>query len=183
MFWDRNPGLRDHWLLSDVATEAIQPLLYVGRMVHFDAGQVIFWEGDASNRIYLLTAGSVQVSAISAAGNVLLAVASANDVLGEMGVLDGQPRSGTAMALEPTSAYVVPAEQFLELCERSPLVAMRILALLTARLRRNNGRLCELSGAWVTGSSEDLPAAGPASPNNESLAAQTPSELAETQPG
>ena len=159
MFWDRNPGLSEHWLLMDVATEAIQPLLYVGRMVHFEPGEVLFWEGDLPNGIYLITSGAVQVTAIAPPADVKLAVAGRNEVLGEIGVLDGLPRSGTAMAVEPTTAYFIPVEPFLRMVERTPMVAMRLLALLATRLRLNNRRICELPAAWETQELESLDAA------------------------
>jgi CRP-like cAMP-binding protein len=89
-------------------------------------------------------------------GETFLATVRANEVLGEMGVLDGEHRSGTATALTLCAAYYLPAESFLDLLEQSSLASMRLLALLCQRLRKTNGRLVELPSTSVV-SLEDVP--------------------------
>jgi CRP-like cAMP-binding protein len=70
--------------------------------------------------------------------------ASVGNVIGEIGVLDGEPRSGTARAVGICAAHFIPEQPFLDLLERSPLMCMRMLAILSKRMRRNNSRLAEL---------------------------------------
>src|SRR5438132_5646412 len=88
-----------HWLLVGVRTENLRPTLTSAHGVHFLPGEVIFEEGDTADGIYLLMSGTVRVTAANERGEILLATIGANDVVGEMGVLDGEPRSGTAVAI------------------------------------------------------------------------------------
>jgi len=107
-------------------------------------GEELFTEGDDANGIFIIASGSVRVAARGGKDQVLLTKVSAPEILGEMGVLDGMPRSGTATAIDPCTVFFVPADRFLDLLEKSTLVTMRLLVILTERLRRTNGRLLEL---------------------------------------
>jgi CRP-like cAMP-binding protein len=79
-----------------------------------------------------------------------------SNVLGEMGVLDGKPRSDSAMAVSVVTACFIPADAFLDVLERSPAVALRMLTLLAQRLRQANGRLGELPVATVIRVGEEI---------------------------
>jgi CRP/FNR family transcriptional regulator, cyclic AMP receptor protein len=135
-----------HWLLDGVPLDNLQPLLASGGEARYLPGDVIFREGDAAEGLYLVLAGSVRVTATSTKGETVLSSAHQNEVVGEMGVLDGQRRSATAMSMAVTSVYFLPTEPFLDLLERSPAVCMRLLAVLTSRLRAADARLAELPG-------------------------------------
>lgn len=134
----------EHWLLAGTPAEQSQSLLAAGHQTRYLPGEIIFREGAPSDGVYLVTAGSVRVTATGSKGEALLAVIKANEILGEMGVLDGRPRSGTASALSVCDIYFLPAEAFLDLVERSNSLAMRLIAVLTERVRRANDRLVEL---------------------------------------
>jgi CRP-like cAMP-binding protein len=138
-----------HWLLEGVPARDLQPLFGAAREMRLLADEVLFREGDATDGLYLITAGTVRVSATHEDGNTLHATVTAGDVLGEMGVLDGQPRSGTATVVEETAAYFLPSEPFLDVLETSTAVCLRALALLTKRLRVANGRLGELRATEI----------------------------------
>jgi CRP/FNR family transcriptional regulator, cyclic AMP receptor protein len=149
------PG--DHWLFYGVPVDVLKPALEAGHEVRFLPGEVIFHEGEEPNGLYLLTAGAARVAASGDDGETFLAVVRANDVVGEMGVLDGERRSGTATAINMCAAYFIPTDPFLDLLESSSGVCMRLLALLTQRLRRANGRLGELPPSGMVTIEEPLP--------------------------
>lgn len=124
-----------HSLLSGLPEEHVEPLLSAGHEVRYTPGDIIFREGDESDGLYLILAGTIQISATGPSGEGVLAVVKPTEVLGEMGVLDGAPRSGTATAKNICVLYFLPAERFLDLLERSTLVCMRLLVVLSSRLR------------------------------------------------
>src|SRR5438093_2302726 len=101
--------LLEHWLLAGVPTTDLGLLIGSAQQVRFLPDELIFDEGDTADGLYLITAGSVKVTARDDRGIVVIATIPSNDVLGEMGVLDGQPRSGAATALENCVAYFLPA--------------------------------------------------------------------------
>ena len=134
----------EHWLLTDVPSDLLRPAFALGIERHYDAGAVIMREGEAPDGLYLILSGSIRVTARNEHGETLLTLIRANEVLGEMGVIDGEPRSGTATALNPAVVFFLPTEAFLRLLEVSSLVSNRLLILLSERLRLANRRLLEL---------------------------------------
>ena len=135
---------RNHWLLSGVPPAVSQSVVAAGHEERFLGGDIIFREGEQSDGLYLVMAGAARVTATASNGDTLLAIVRANEVLGEMGVLDSEPRSGTATAASMCFVYFLPTEPFVDLLEQSSLVCMRLLSLLTRRLRVTNARLADL---------------------------------------
>jgi CRP/FNR family transcriptional regulator, cyclic AMP receptor protein len=144
-----------HWLLEGVSLDNLKPLLASGAESRYLPGDVIFREGEAAEGLYLVLAGTVRVSATSNKGQTVLASAHQNDVIGEMGVLDGQQRSATAVAVAISVLYYLPTEPFLDLLERNTAVCMRLLAVLTSRLRAADARLAELPSAPESAMDDD----------------------------
>ena len=79
------------------------------------------------------------------------------DYFGEISMIDGQPRSATGTAVGLCAAYFLPAEPFLDALEGSTLVCMKLLAHVTERLRRANGRLSELGASISLSNEHDVP--------------------------
>jgi CRP-like cAMP-binding protein len=136
--------LSQQWLFADTDKDELAPLFIEARGVRYLAGSLIYRAGDASDKLYLLTAGKVKIAALDHRGQQIQVNMPAPGLFGEMGVLDGQPRAGAAIAVDSSTAYVVPAAAFHEVLQRSPTVMIRMLALLAGRLRRNSGLMAEL---------------------------------------
>jgi CRP/FNR family transcriptional regulator, cyclic AMP receptor protein len=143
-----------HWLLQGIDAEDVDFLLRNGHEVRFEPGQVVFNEGDETNGLYLVTAGTVRLTATGANGETMIALVHAGEVLGELGVLDGLPRSARAAAVGMCTAYFISAEPFLDVLERSSSLCFRVMALLTRRLRHANGRLGEMAPASTVANEE-----------------------------
>ncbi len=93
----------------------------------FNPGQLIFREGQASDLAYVVVEGRVEISKRSDEGDTVLGKLRKGDVLGELGVLTGKPRSATARALEATTLRALTREELLSLLgseggENLPLV-------------------------------------------------------------
>ncbi len=69
-----------------------------------------------------------------------IATLTRGDVLGEMSLLDDLPRSATATALEPTRALVLPVWDFRAAMRESPEIGIKLLSILSQRLRRAEQR-------------------------------------------
>lgn len=103
----------------------------------FQAGEKIFLQEDEAACLYVVRSGKVQVITY---GTVLENVGPGG-VFGEMAMIDGAPRSAAAMAAEPTQVMAIDRETFLFLIQRDPEFALRIMQVLTHRLRRMNSSL------------------------------------------
>ncbi len=87
--------------------------------------------------MYVVRSGRVN---IVASGTILENVGP-NGIFGEMSLLDGSPRSATAVAQEPTEVAVIDERAFLYMVEQNPRLALQLLRRLAERLRRMNQSL------------------------------------------
>jgi CRP-like cAMP-binding protein len=111
-------------------------LVQSGRRRRFPRGSTLFNEGERSDRVVILLAGRIKVSSFTENGKeVVLAVRSSGDLLGELSALDGEPRSATATALEPVEALVLTVTQFRDFLSAHPRTALTLLEMLSLRLR------------------------------------------------
>lgn len=124
-----------------------QTLGRVGELVEFAEGDVLFHEGETSDSLYLISRGSVRIELEREEidSETVLATVSAGGMVGELGLLDGSPRSATAIADGPVSALRVGLNTLRCLESDDPAAAAQIYRALGAaaatKLRRTNNRL------------------------------------------
>lgn len=87
--------------------------------------------------MYVVRSGRVN---IVASGTILENIGP-NGIFGELALLDGSPRSATAVALEPTEVAVIDERAFVYMVEQDPKIALQLLRRLAERLRRMNQSL------------------------------------------
>lgn len=138
--------LKRHPLFEGLGDKELDGFLASARSVVFPARKQIFAQGDDSNCLYILLTGRVKISTHSDAGKeTVLAFMGENDVLGEMGVFDGEPRSAGATALHETRALQLFKSDVTAFLERHPTAAMQIIATLSKRLRHTNTQLEDIA--------------------------------------
>ena len=114
------------------------------RWRRFDADEMLVDFDDLSTDVYLLASGEIRVLIRTQAGKeVILADMRAGEIFGELAAIDGVSRSANVTALTKGEVCVMPATVFRELVFAAPLVADRLLRLLTKRVRDLTGRLME----------------------------------------
>ncbi|MGJ7523166.1 cyclic nucleotide-binding domain-containing protein [Variovorax sp. LT1P1] len=131
---------------AGVVIDAMQP-------VFVEAGSVFIAEGqtDGSEFMALLIEGQVRAEATTGAPgeDVVISLIDAGSLIGEMGLLDGAPRSATCTALTDLKMAILSREALRGLVEVQPAVAARLLlavaGLLGDRVRESNRRLRTLS--------------------------------------
>jgi uncharacterized membrane protein len=120
-------------LLDDEERAALADVLEVA---HFPQGQAIFRTGDVGGALYLVNVGLVRVSFENNEGaQVILGEYGRGQVFGEIALLDGGPRTSTAMALEDTEVLILDRSHLLEMITKYPHSAMDLLTVIGARLR------------------------------------------------
>lgn len=112
------------------------------REMRFNKGQAIFERGDAGTQIHVVAKGQVRLAISNADGRELsFHIAAAGDIMGEIAVLDGGPRSAEARALTPVVTYALEREVFRELWSARPTISNAVINFLCRRLRSTNDRL------------------------------------------
>jgi len=106
------------------------------------AGTVIFQRGDEGNFMIVVVSGRIKLSLITPQGKELsLRHLEPGTILGEMAVLDGQPRSADATAIVVTEGYVISKRDFLDLVTRRPEAAEAVIGYLCGRIRETTDQL------------------------------------------
>lgn len=131
--------LRGHAILGQLPAEALEHLsAYVTRR-RVQRGATIFAKGDPGQGLMAVVRGSVRISLPAAGGReVVLNRIQAGEVFGEMALLDGQARSADATAIEDCELLIVDRRNLVHLMHQKPQVAVKLLEILCARLRRTN---------------------------------------------
>ncbi|HEX6420805.1 MAG TPA: Crp/Fnr family transcriptional regulator [Acidimicrobiales bacterium] len=115
------------------------------------AGAVLFREGDRPDRVLILESGTVKCVTTTAGGvERILALRTAGDVLGELGVADRGPRSATATAVTPVVALAVPADRFRAFLTEHPDAALELLTIAIGRLRDADRQRAEFGSSETT---------------------------------
>lgn len=103
------------------------------------AGHMLFHYGDPGDSLYLVRAGSVEIYSKNDTGErIVLETAHAGDFFGEISLLDGGPRTASAVVVDDLEAIVVDRgdlEEFLRLC---PAAALNLLTATGRRLRESS---------------------------------------------
>lgn len=107
----------------------------------FSDGDIVFNENDASDSLFFLTGGNIELSKSGEHGPVMLAMLGPGEMFGEMGIIDGGARCASAIAIGPVEIEYIDRLDFLDALREEPDIALLILGKLVERLRQANDRL------------------------------------------
>jgi len=129
--------------------------------VHLAAGQVLFREGDAGDRAYVIVSGGLEILKETSPRQVTLARRGVDQVIGEMALLQEQPRNATARADADTDLLAIPKRALDELLATSPGASRAIFQTLLEREQENHDRLRHIErmaqiGTLSTGIAHEL---------------------------
>ncbi|MEH0071539.1 Crp/Fnr family transcriptional regulator [Pannonibacter sp. Pt2-lr] len=109
-------------------------------------GAILFETGDPGNGCYAILEGSLKVSILSVEGDEqLLAVLGPGDLVGELALLDGRPRSATVTALKAARLAFIDKSAFERFADENPQLYRHMLAIVGKRLRQSNDVLAARS--------------------------------------
>jgi len=101
-------------------------------------GQVVFHEGNRSDYAFIIEDEQIEVSRKRKDGNVeVIDILGRNEVFGEIGMIDGGPRSATATALESSKVTLISRADINAMAQKDPKVWLPFVKALSARLRRS----------------------------------------------
>jgi CRP/FNR family cyclic AMP-dependent transcriptional regulator len=162
-------GMRPEGLAKEVAAEMHRLIAHAPLLEEFtiaeitslgeympvyaaNAGQVIIGEGEVGDFMIILITGSIDVTRRDRQGRPSrIAVVEAGHALGEMSMLDGEPRFASCIAVEPTRFAVLTRENLTIVIEEKPKLGAKILVklvhMLAQRLRNTSTRLVTYMGA------------------------------------
>jgi len=107
----------------------------------FQPGQIIFCEFEPGDDFYLIQKGKVKISKIVKDKEKTMDILEAGDIFGEMAILEEQPRSATATAMDNVTALHFNRENFVTLMSSQPQLAFKLLVIFTKRIYDARRRL------------------------------------------
>ena len=118
---------------------------HAGRRV-VDKGQMVFWQDDPGEAMFVLLEGSVKLIVCSRDGELIeLHRHDAPAIFGELALLDAGPRSASAEAVERSTLLVVTRPELLRLLRIDEQVAEALLRTLGAMVRRTTRQISDLA--------------------------------------
>ncbi|PYQ21158.1 MAG: Crp/Fnr family transcriptional regulator [Acidobacteria bacterium] len=133
---DEREVLRTVPIFSELSDEDITSLAHLALRKRYPKDTVIFFENEEGDFFFTILEGRVKVTILGDDGReVILSVLGPGDFFGEMALLDNEPRSATAIAVEET--------ELLSLDNRS--ITTALIRVLSARLRRANHQISTLA--------------------------------------
>jgi len=131
---------------SGLSPEELRSL--AGRAVRkqFGSGELLFAEGEPCHGLIVIAQGRVRIFKTSAGGREqVLAINQPGESVAELPVFDGGAYPASAVAIEATQIAFIAQREFRAYCLEHPEVALKVLAVVGARLRRLVGIIEELS--------------------------------------
>lgn len=105
-------------------------------VVEVKAGQMLFKRGDPGDSIFIVAEGEVEIFVEDTTGQrIVFETAKRGDFFGELSLLDGDPRSAGAVAIQDARCLRVDRGDLTLLFQRHPTAALDVLAVIGRRLR------------------------------------------------
>jgi len=139
-------------LIRNVPVSVRRALLKAARPIELRARDVLFHAGDSDDGCYLIREGAVKASVVARDGQErLLAVLGPGALIGELSLIDDEPRSATISALKSTRMLHLTKRVFFRLADDNPQVYREALKLLAQRLRGTNDAVVAQGTVPVSG--------------------------------
>jgi CRP/FNR family transcriptional regulator, cyclic AMP receptor protein len=117
---------------------------------HFSAGETVFGEGEPCAGLYVVESGHIRIFKSSAGGREqVLSIEGPGSSVAELPVFDGGNYPASVTAVDDATLLFVSKQDFQSLCLAHPQVALKVLRVVGARLRRLVGIIEELSFTTV----------------------------------
>jgi CRP-like cAMP-binding protein len=104
----------------------------------YQTGTVLFREGDEADVMYVIQSGEVEIRRKMGEIERVLAVLPAGEFFGEMAILNGRPRSATAVVRTAARLFVIDGTTFEAMLRARPEIALRMIKALASRLDSAN---------------------------------------------
>lgn len=114
---------------NDFSNHELQALSTLGTVIDLDAGALLMTEGRHGAEALVIVAGTAVVSR----GDEIVATVSAGDVIGEMALLTGEPRSASVVATTPIQVVVLNPREFASLTAQCPRLDREFRKLADSR--------------------------------------------------
>ena len=138
--------IRDVPLLARLPEEELRALASKGHVHNYKSGAAIFHEGDPGDALHIVINGGVRIVVASRKGaEATVALLGPGECVGDLALLDGKPRSASAIASGKTKTLVVRRDDFTQWLAERPKAMFALLETLSLRMRRTDEALADFA--------------------------------------
>jgi CRP/FNR family cyclic AMP-dependent transcriptional regulator len=128
-------------LFSGLSQASLLTLAHASRFQHASAGQILFFQADPSDFVYIVRSGKISLVLSSSDGRAMVInEMHPGDMFGELGIITKRPRSTSAIAHSDSDLIVIPRQAFLRIMDEEPKLARAILEITANRLQMSSKR-------------------------------------------
>lgn len=132
-------------IFSSLSEEERRAVAALCRERFYHKNQSLFFEGDPGGMLHIVVSGRVKAVMLDEEGHeLILSVMGPGEVLGEVTLIDGGPRSATVTAVDDTTTLTLGRPELLRLIRQNPGLADSLLVVVCSRLRRVSRLLWEV---------------------------------------
>jgi len=132
-------------LFKELSPEELEPVKHLIFERSFKAGSTLFLEGMKGEVFYIVKSGQVEILKKKENEEVHIATLGPGQFVGEMSIIDDEPRSATAKVSEDSLLFIVTKKCFTDIMRATPEGANKILLamlkIVNQRLRETNRKL------------------------------------------
>jgi CRP-like cAMP-binding protein len=140
--------LARHEFFAWMPRATIDRLCSHARLTSHPPGTELFRKGDKGLGLFAVVSGLVEISVPSDEGKkIVLNLIGVNEIFGELALLDGGPRTADAVTLKDSQLLSLDRRDFVSVLQHEPALALRLLELVTARLRKTSEQVEDMSFA------------------------------------
>jgi CRP/FNR family cyclic AMP-dependent transcriptional regulator len=173
---DLSDSLKNFDWFNGLPDEVLAALVQKVRKRVLGRDEILFRKGDVGDSLFIILSGWVKIVTQDEQGDeVVLNQVGTGEIIGEMALLDYEPRSAGVVALENTSTLELSREDFMETLNGYPELALSIILNLISRLRHNTSyieQITDMSRRVARGDYSFIGEAQPAQARGEKMSAQ-----------
>ncbi len=142
---DKLAILRANRVLKALTEDELEKFAEVVKERHLPGGAILFREGEKGDALYIIAFGSIRILKTSKRGEEEIVTLGTGAMLGELAMIDGSPRSATAIAMEKTDLLEIRREDLDKFFDEYPKIGLKLCLsmarLITSRLRTTTNDL------------------------------------------
>jgi CRP/FNR family transcriptional regulator, cyclic AMP receptor protein len=128
-------------LFSELTAQELLSVEALAKVKTYAGREAVVTQGDPADALFAIIRGRLKVVACGPDGrDTVLGIMAEGEVFGEVALIDGGTRSASVTAIEPCELLVIERAQFLELLHQSSPIAVKLLSVMSKRLRRLSQR-------------------------------------------
>jgi CRP/FNR family transcriptional regulator, anaerobic regulatory protein len=134
--------LKQQVLLEGIEESGLSKIAMITKQVSVKKGDQLFKEKDETKGLWLVHAGKIEISRITADGwRQTLVVLPAGHFFGELSILENRKHVASATALEDTELLLIPKEDFDDLVQKDCVLALKLVMKLAIAMSKNLRRM------------------------------------------